>query len=127
MSYKPGMVKPAWALLFACVSLCQAADQPTIVSLFPSDTLTVPDDTQATGRRINLPFTCDPGACIYDTLNQLDGFSVNPRIAVKFSGPVDTSALRSTIFITPADAPFDVIPINQVVYDPLTFTVYAKP
>ena len=95
-----------------CVPLASAAD-PAVLSLFPSDTLTVPDSTQATGLRV--------------TSNQLDGFSVNPRIAVQFSGPVDTGTLRSTIFITPADAPFDLIPINQVIYDPQTFTVYAKP
>lgn len=104
----------------------------TVVSLFPSDTLTVPDPTQATGLRVNLPLPpCSiaaPSPCNEIlALNTLDGFSVNPRIEVRYSGPVDTSTLRSTIFITPADAPFDLIPINQVVYDPQTFTVYAKP
>ena len=104
------------AVLLLCVSLGWAAE-PTVVSLFPSDDLTVPDATQATGLRVNLA----------SVLNQLDGFSVNPRLAVRFSGPVNTDTLRSTIFLTPADTPLDVIPINQVTYDSQTFTVYAKP
>lgn len=104
----------------------------TVVSLFPTDALTTPDATQATGLRVNLPLPpCSVAALSPCTeiaaLNTLDGFSVNPRIAVAYSGPVDTSTLRSSIFIAPADAPFDLIPIEQVVYDPQTFTVYAKP
>lgn len=123
------------SLLLFCAPLIYAA-QPTVVSLFPSDDLTVPDAKQATGLRVNLLYACltlpgeppdcppPPGAA---AVNQLDGFSLNPRITVRFSGPVDTDTLLSTIFITPADTPFDVISINQVIYDPQTFTVYAKP
>ena len=53
--------------------------------------------------------------------------SVNPRIAVTFSGPVDTATIRDNIFIAPTDAPFDVTWTNQIVYDPTTYTIYAKP
>src|ERR1700694_3308858 len=100
------------SLLLLCVPLSWAAD-PTVVSLFPSDDQTVPDATQATGLRVNVSYLCLPSTspCVPMAIDQLDGFSVNPRIAVRFSGPVDTDTLHSTIFITPADRPFDVIGI----------------
>src|SRR5262249_14937103 len=69
---------------------------------FPTDFLTVSDSTQLTGRRINLPLpSCDaqPSLCTQLAfINQLDGFSVQPRLRVRFSGPVDTSTLRNGIF-----------------------------
>ncbi len=103
----------------------------SVVSLFPTDTLTVPDPAQATGLRVNLPLpdcTAQPSTCSeISALNLLDGFSVNPRIAVTFSGPVDTATIRDNIFIAPTDAPFDVTWTNQIVYDPTTYTIYAKP
>jgi dienelactone hydrolase len=103
----------------------------SVVSLFPTDTLTVPDPAQATGLRVNLPLpdcTAQPSTCSeISALNLLDGFSVNPRIAVTFSGPVDTTTIRDNIFIAPTDAPFDVTWTNQIVYDPTTYTIYAKP
>jgi pimeloyl-ACP methyl ester carboxylesterase len=118
------------ALLLLCAPLAWA-DDVTVVSLFPSDTLTVTDDTQATGLRVNLPLpdcNAEPSTCAEITaLNQLDGFSINPRIAIRFSGPIDPNAARSAIFLAPADAPFEVTSINQIIYDPATFTLYAKP
>lgn len=70
---------------------------------FPSDFLTSPDSSQKTGLRVNLPLpdcglqrsTCDT----YRLLNQLDGFNPQPRIAVQFTGPVDTNSLRTGIYI----------------------------
>jgi pimeloyl-ACP methyl ester carboxylesterase len=121
-------------LLRSLVLLCAPliwADGVTVVSMFPSDALTVPDAAQATGLRVNLPLpdcNVQPSTCAeIAVLNQLDGFSVNPRIAIQFSGPVDPNAARSAIVLTPADAPFEVTAINQVIYDPTTFTIYAKP
>ncbi|HWP76034.1 MAG TPA: hypothetical protein VNU03_16045, partial [Methylomirabilota bacterium] len=63
-----------------------------VESLLPSDRLTVPDPGQATGRRMTLPLPdCGLDAAGCDEvrlLNELDGWSVNPRIAIRFSGPV---------------------------------------
>ncbi len=108
---------------------------------YPSDFLTVPDSTQLTGRRVNLPLpNCDaqPSLCTQlGIINQLDGFNVQPRLRVRFSGPVDTSTLRKGIFFVALDnltsdeaglqQPGDTVPINEVVYDPATNTAYAKP
>ena len=49
----------------------------SVVSLFPTDTLTVPDPAQATGLRVNLPLpdcTAQPSTCSeISALNLLDG------------------------------------------------------
>ena len=87
-------------LVAICAPAIWAADV-TVVSLFPNDELTVPDAGQLTGRRVNLPMPdckAQPSTCAeIAALNQLDGFNVNPRIAVAFSGAVDPAAARTSI------------------------------
>ncbi len=111
------------------------------VGPFPSDFLTVADASQKTGRRVNLPLpNCDaqPSDCQdVALLNQLDGFNLQPRIRVRFSAPINPATLRSGIAIVWLDnltteenglQPLGhATLINQVVYDPATNTVYAKP
>ncbi|SPE38862.1 hypothetical protein SBA3_2990023 [Candidatus Sulfopaludibacter sp. SbA3] len=68
---------------------------------------------------------------------QLDGFSIRARVTVRFSAAVNTATLRSGIFyvalnnLTQEEPGIhktgDTVAIDQVVYDPLTNTVYAKP
>jgi pimeloyl-ACP methyl ester carboxylesterase len=102
---------------------------------FPSDELTQPDPTQATGLRVQLPpeaNTCDlassPSVCSnVSLLNQFDGFSINPRIMVCFSGPVTISTLPRGIFLVPRNNPAQVITINQVIYDDASNCAFAKP
>ena len=108
---------------------------------FPSDALTLPDPAQRTGLRMNLQVpdcAAQYTACQeIGLLDQLDGFSVRARLHVRFSGPVNPSTLRDGLFFVALDSPTqdepgihkrgDHIPVNQVVYDPLTNTAYAKP
>jgi hypothetical protein len=110
---------------------------------FPTDFLTRPDSAQRTGMRVNLPLPdCAAQATVcqeYTILNQTDGFSTRPRIAVRFSAPVNPATLRDGIYFDPLDGPRGAhhrtevrpaaprVAINQVVYDPATNTVYAKP
>jgi len=108
---------------------------------FPADSLTVPDAAQITGRRLDMPLPdCGamPALCAQLTLiNELDGFNVQPRITVAFSGPVNTSTLGAGIFFVALNnlttdevglqKAGDTIAINQVSYDPATHTAYAKP
>jgi hypothetical protein len=111
------------------------------VGPFPTDFLTVPDSRQRTGLRVNLPFP-DCGTNLSDCgeirlINDLDGFSNNPRLTVKFSGAINPDTLREGIFYVWLDALLPqrfhlypngtTFPINQVVYDPATFTAHAKP
>jgi len=71
---------------------------------FPSDWFTVHDDTQNTHRRVSLP---KPDCQVYvsdcedlDVLNELDGFNVQPRLSVPFSGPIDVNTVTSdTLFL----------------------------
>jgi Bacterial Ig-like domain len=96
--------------------------------LFPSDVLTTFDPLQRTGLRLNLPVP-DCAARYTDcqetaVLDQADGFSLRPRLRVRFSGPVNTATLRDGIYF---QGPEGRIAINQVVWDPATNTVFAKP
>jgi hypothetical protein len=68
-------------------------------SPFPSDRYTVSDDRQITGRRVNLPMPADCAARASDcedvaVLNQLDGFNLEPRISIPFSGAIDPRGRR---------------------------------
>src|SRR5581483_2538223 len=108
---------------------------------FPTDFLTVPDPLQKTALHLNLPLP-DCGAqytaCQEVGLEeQLDGFSLRARVSVRFSGAVNTSTLRGGMYyvalnnLTQEEAGVhktgDLVAVDQVVYDPSTNTVYAKP
>ncbi len=96
---------------------------------FPTNLDTVPDSTQLTGLRVNLPLpscTARPSDCADDAvINSLDGFNIQPRITIPFSGPIDLSTVTSSnIFLVgPGD---HVVGINQPVWEPLTNTLYVE-
>ena len=103
--------------------------KPQPVSIFPSDTLTVADPGQLTGRRVALPGQgCGaPISCgLVAELNELDGFDLDPRIAVRFGGPVEPARIASRITVQSARGGWRT-GVDRVVYDPATFTVYAHP
>ncbi len=110
-----------------------SAAGPTIASLFPSDALTVPDASQLTGRRISIPTTgcttvtvCGLAA----SLNELDGFDLDPRIALTFSGPVSVDDVIASTTVRPMSNPTaqqPVFTLERAVYDAATNTVYAHP
>ena len=104
------------------------------VGPFPTNGLTRQTATQKTGIQINLPLPsgCNPlsvsAECVNtQLLNELDGFSVNPRIKVCFSGPIDLGTLRSGISFTAVDRVAPSIGINQVLFDAAGNCAYAKP
>lgn len=107
---------------------------------FPTDYLTVRDRAQKTGLRVNLPLPdckAEPSTCMeIGLINQLDGFSLDPRIRVRFSAPVDLTTLRNGVFLIWLDrladddlirAAGEATPINQLQYDPATNSLFAKP
>jgi len=122
-------------LLWAAAAGWAAAVGATqVTALFPSDRLTVADPSQATGRRVALPMpSCltDPSGCDEVRLvNQLDGFSVNPRVAIRFSAPITLdSVTRDSAFILPLwTEPFpSPVGLGQLVWDGETRTLYARP
>jgi Bacterial Ig-like domain len=118
-------VTAAIALAFPAAALAgTSALQP-----FPTNLDTVADSTQVTGLRVNVPLPpCSsfPSDCADDAvLNSLDGFNIQPRIRIPFSGPIDTSTVSSsTVFLVgPAG---HVVGINQAVWEPLTSTLYVE-
>jgi dienelactone hydrolase len=133
-------VRPAVGRLAGCLALglflaaAGAAGAAEVQSVLPSDRQTVPDPRQATGRRVALALPdCAADAAGCDEvrlLNELDGWSVNPRVAVRFSGPIDlASVTRSSAFILPLSP--DPLPspigLGQLVWDGGSRTLYARP
>jgi hypothetical protein len=99
------------------------------ISVFPSDTLTVKDKGQLTGRRVNLPRgDCSaPVSCdLVQQLNQLDGFDLDPRLAIRFNTAVDPAAIASQITVRTADGDWRT-GVDRVVWDPAANTLYAHP
>ena len=103
-------------------------------AIFPSDRHTTADPAQLTGRRVSLAMpSCpsDPSGCDDVTLlNQLDGFSVNPRLAITFDGAIKIeSVTRETAFLVPlAPEPMATpIALGQLVWDPDGKVLYARP
>ena len=125
----------AWIILAGALLTAPTgawAVQPTAV--FPSDRHTVADPAQLTGRRVALTMpSCpvDPAGCTDVTLlNQLDGFSVNPRIAITFDGAIRVeSVTRETVFLMPVtpEPGAGPIPIGQLVWDADGKVLYARP
>ena len=105
-----------------------------VQALFPSDRQTVPDPLQSTGRRVALALpdcAVDPAGCDEIRLvNELDGWSVNPRVAIRFSGPVALeSVTKASAFIVPLvpEPLASPIGLGQLVWDGASQTLYARP
>jgi hypothetical protein len=105
---------------------------------FPTNWFTVPDRTQNTGRRVNLPL---PDCKVYVSdcediavLNTLDGFNIQPRLSVPFDGPIDVNSVTSSsVFFVSLGGTLDhhdhggqVVGINQVVWDVATTTLHVE-
>jgi hypothetical protein len=103
---------------------------------FPSDRFSLADPSQLTGVRVNLPkpdCATHPSDCAdVDVINTLDGFNLQPRLAIPFSGPIDPgTATSDTIFLvslgdTRGGGVGKRVGINQVVWEPTTNTLYMK-
>src|SRR5262249_22585810 len=107
---------------------------------FPANVFTVPDRTQNTGRHVNLPL---PDCRVYVSdcediavLNELDGFNLQPRLSVPFSGPIDVATATSeTVFLVSLGSTVPgqgsmprgtVVGINQVVWDVETNALHVE-
>jgi hypothetical protein len=107
---------------------------------FPSNWFTVADISQNTRRRVSLPLPdcetrrsdCEDVA----VLNSLDGFNLQPRLSVPFSGSIDANSVTSdTVFLVSLGStlsdqgympPGTVVGINQVVWDTFTTTLHIE-
>lgn len=109
-------------------------------TIFPGNQFTGFDFTQNTHRRVALPKPAEcaavptPVQCTdIDVLNELDGFNVQPRVSIPFSGPIDVSTVGSdTVFLVSLGGTIghgsfgEKIGINQVVWDPATNTLHVE-
>lgn len=112
---------------------------------FPSDLFTVADATQLTGLRVNLPKPdCQerPSDCEdLDVINTLDGFNVQPRLSIPFTGEIDPRSVTSeTVFLLELACPRDPsggdacdegpaprrVGVDQVVWDPATHSLHVE-
>ncbi len=97
--------------------------------LFPSDALTVPDAAQLTGKRVNLPLpdcAARPSDCNdLRLINELDGFDLEPRVAVAFGKPVDVSRVTKDTLYLGKDG--KRIGLNRLVWSPARRTLYGQP
>src|SRR5881397_2118129 len=124
----PGL---AFAAVEALFDLSSPASSPC-----PSERFTVDDHDQNTGVRVNLTkpdclvrrSDCDD----INVINTLDGFNLQPRLSIPFSGPIDVSSVSSsTVFLVRlgdvhGGRSRHVIGINQIVWDPATNTLHAE-
>jgi len=104
---------------------------------FPTNWFTVPDQSNLTGLRVNLPY---PDCRVFvsdcedlNVINQLDGFNLQPRLSIPFDGPIDVNSVtsQSVFLISLGDAvgrheSGQVVGINQVVWDPPSNTLHVE-
>ena len=123
--------------VIALFGLNSPADGP-----FPSDRFTVADDAQNTGRRVSLPRPLDDCAVSIsdcedlDVINELDGFNLQPRLSLPFTGPINPNTVTSeTMFLLSLGSTLagetgpawgTRVGINQVVWDELTETLHVE-
>lgn len=132
------------SIVLACLMMAGCGDTGTAQSvsirhdladpsstLFPSDRFTVADSTQNTLRRVDLPkpdCAAQPSECDeIDIINQLDGFSLRPRITLSLTGEIDPASVGSaSIFLQTTDSARQ-IGIGNVVWDAATRTLAFEP
>jgi len=125
-------------LLFslALPSLAQAGVQPSYDlstpegSPFPSDRWTAVDWSQPTGLRVELPkpdCAARPSDCAdIDVLNTLDGFNVQPRISIPFTGAIDPASVSSSSVFLIRIPDHAITGVNQVVWEPAADTLHVE-
>src|SRR5690242_2895253 len=124
------LLRPAVAAIAAALVLPGGAlGATTVGQLFPSNLYTAPDATQVTGIHVALPQpNCATNAsdCAdVASLDQLDGFNIQPRLTIPFSAPIDPNTISSsTVFLVGSNG--DRVGINQVVVSSDKKTVYAE-
>lgn len=105
---------------------------------FPSDQYARGDSNNNSYRRIDLPqpdCTRQPSSCEDNALlNTLDGFSLQPRIAIPFTGAIDPATVNSdTVYLlNQGDRIYgqgvgERVGINQIIWNPNTQVLVVQP
>jgi Bacterial Ig-like domain len=113
--------------------LAALAERVEVLSIFPSDRFTRFDSSQNTWRRVSLAMPADctstPAVALQcqdiTVLNTLDGFNIQPRISIPFSGPIDLATVtKRTVFLVGPRG--RVIGPNQLVWEPGANTLHFE-
>src|SRR5215211_3012734 len=128
---RPTHAVVALAALLIGTALVACEPPPPPLTILPDDALTVADANQLTGRRMALPLpdcTARPSDCDeIRLLNTLDGWDLDPRVEVRFSGPIDIGRVTgSTLYIEPVSGS-GRIGLNRLVWDASASTLYGQP
>ena len=123
-------------LSLALPALANAGVQPSYDlstpegSPFPSDRWTAVDWSQPTGLRVDLPkpdCTSRPSDCAdIDVLNTLDGFNVQPRISIPFTGAIDPASVSSASVFLIRIPDHAITGVNQIVWQPASDTLHVE-
>jgi hypothetical protein len=146
--FAPAFMRFAVASALAClaagalagISVRTSGTDPSATP-FPSDRFTVRAWHNNTFRRVNLPkpdCAASPAAAVecadIDVINELDGFSTQPRITIPFTGAIDPASVNSdTVYLVNLGDTLSLrgfgerVGINQVVWDPATNTLALQP
>jgi len=99
-------------------------------SPFPSDRWTAVDWSQPTGLRVDLPkpdCTARPSDCAdIDVLNTLDGFNIQPRISIPFTGAIDPASVSSASVFLIRIPDHAITGVNQIVWQPAADTLHVE-
>ena len=124
-------------VLFALPSLAHASGVAPRFDLsspesapFPNNRWTTLDFSQKTFLRVDLPKPdCGvrPSDCQdIDVLNTLDGFNLQPRISIPFTGPIDPASVSSSNVFLVRVPDLKVTGINQVVWEVAANTLHVE-
>jgi len=117
-----GLASPLAASAAGPVSVLTGTTPETTV--FPNDVFT--DADQLSGRRVSVPVpACDStfsSVCdAANLVNTLDGFDLQPRVAIPFTGPIQLDSVNSTTVYV--EGPDGRDGLRQIVWDPARNTV----
>ncbi len=97
---------------------------------FPNDRWTDVDFSQQTGLRVELPkpdCAVRPSDCAdIDVLNTLDGFNLQPRISIPFTGPIDPASVDSSNVFLIRVPDLQVTGINQITWEVAANTLHVE-
>ena len=135
-----GLSVPASLPVFASSSVAVVRGSHYGTRIFPDNAFTVSDRNQVTGRRVNFRQGVDyptvggvvQRACTsadysicdaFSELNKLDGFDLQPRVTVPFTGAIDLASVNDTDFFITSDTGSFASGLRQLTFDPATNTL----
>ena len=135
-----GLSVPASLPVFASSSVAVVRGTHYGTRIFPDNAFTVSDRNQATARRVNFRQGVDyptvggvvQSACTsadysicdaFSQLNKLDGFDLQPRVTVPFTGAINLASVNDADFFITSDTGTFASGLRQLTFDSATNTL----